>query len=145
MLKRVAYCIFATVSAFSAVTAAAEGLGRHDLARQSGQTALLQAPVQPSPSLTPAKAPPPADNDAKARALLSDIAVIATVIAASRAAYLAMGKPCGCPDHIAANGSRCGLRSAHTKPGGFKPLCFPTDVSPAIIATWRATGGIPPL
>jgi hypothetical protein len=140
MLKRVAYCIFVMASAFSAATAAAEGMSR-----QAGQTALLQAPAQPAPLSNPAKDPTPADETAKTRSLISDVAVIATVIAASRAAYLAMGKPCGCPDHVAANGSRCGLRSAHTKPGGFKPLCFPADVSPAIIDTWRATGGIPPL
>jgi hypothetical protein len=140
MFKHIAYSIFAVASAFSAATASAEGLSR-----QSGQTALLQAPAQPAPSSSPAKPLTPVDEEAKKRSLISDIAVIATVIAASRAAYLAMGKPCGCPDHVAANGSRCGLRSAHTKPGGFKPLCFPTDVSPAIIATWRATGGIPPL
>jgi hypothetical protein len=140
MFKRIAYCVFAVASAFSVATATAEGLSR-----QPGQTALLQAPSQPSPSSVPAKAPTPVDEEATNRSLISDIAVIATVIAASRAAYLAMGKPCGCPDHVAANGSRCGLRSAHTKPGGFKPLCFPTDVSPAIIAAWRATGGIPPL
>jgi hypothetical protein len=140
MLKRIACCVIVVASAFSAATASAEGT-----LRLSDQTALLQSPSQPAPPSSPAKAPIPADEEAKKRSLISDIAVIATVIAASRAAYLAMGKPCGCPDHVAANGSRCGLRSAHSKPGGFKPLCFPTDISPAIIATWRATGGIPPL
>jgi hypothetical protein len=141
MFQRIAYCVFVVASAISAATASAEGMSR-----QSGQTALLQAPAQPAPSSSPAaKAPTPADEEAKKRSLISDIAAIATVIAASRAAYLAMGKPYGCPDHVAANGSRCGLRSAHTKPGGFKPLCFPTDVSPAIIAAWRETGSVPPL
>jgi hypothetical protein len=140
MFKRGAYCILALVNAFSPASVSAEGMSR-----QPGQTALLQAPSQQPPTSVPARTPTPLDEEAKRRSLVSDIAVIATIIAASRTAYLAMGKPCGCPDHIAANGSRCGLRSAHTRQGGFKPLCFPNDVSPAIIATWRATGGIPAL
>lgn len=140
MFKRIAAYVFVVASLFVAATATAEGV-----LRQSGQTALLQAPSPPAPFAAPSQAPAPTDDEAKKRSLVSDVAAIAIVIAASRSAYLAMGKPCGCPDHVAANGSRCGLRSAHTKPSGYKPLCFPTDVSPAIIATWRATGGIPQL
>jgi outer membrane biosynthesis protein TonB len=88
---------------------------------------------------------PPADAEKAKRFALKEAAVIATVIAASRAAYLSMGKPCACPDNVMRNGQACGQRSAHSKPGGYKPLCYPTDVGASIIATWRATGAIPQL
>jgi hypothetical protein len=87
----------------------------------------------------------PADADKAKRLALKDAAVIATVIAASRAAYLGMGKPCAFPDNVMRNGQACGQRSAHSKPGGFKPLCYRTDVGASMIAAWRATGAIPPL
>jgi outer membrane biosynthesis protein TonB len=110
-------------------------------------------PIEPSklerqannqPIESPVAASPPDAEKAK-RFALKDAAVIATVIAASRAAYLRMGKPCACPDNVMRNGQACGQRSAHSKPGGYKPLCYPTDVGASIIATWRATGAIPQL
>jgi hypothetical protein len=110
--------------------------------------AYAEAPVR-HPGQTALLAPPPGtvsgDPDRPRRLSLTDVAVVVAVIAASRAAYLNMGKPCACPDNVAANGSRCGLRSAHSKPGGFKPLCYPTDITAGIIASWRATGTIPSL
>jgi outer membrane biosynthesis protein TonB len=87
----------------------------------------------------------PADAEQAKRYALTDAAVIAAVVAASRAAYLSIGKPCACPDNVMRNGQACGQRSAHSKPGGYKPLCYPTDVGASIIATWRATGAIPQL
>jgi hypothetical protein len=84
-------------------------------------------------------------EQAETRSLMTDVAVIAAVIAASRAAYLAMGKPCACPDNVDLAGRSCGRRSAHSRPGGFKPLCITSDVTAAMIATWRATGAIPTL
>lgn len=48
---------------------------------------------------------------------------------------------CACPYSTARNGSRCGGRSAYSKPGGAAPLCYPDDVSEAMVADYlRRTG-----
>lgn len=44
---------------------------------------------------------------------------------------------CACPYSTARNGSRCGKRSAYSKPGGAAPLCYREDVSPEQINAWR--------
>ena len=36
---------------------------------------------------------------------------------------------CPCPYNRASNGSRCGKRSAYSKPGGYSPFCYPSDIS----------------
>ena len=66
--------------------------------------------------------------------------VIALILAASRAAYHARGRPCACPDDTMRNGRRCGGNSAYSRPGGARPLCYPTDVSPDMLARYRSTG-----
>jgi len=35
---------------------------------------------------------------------------------------------CPCPYNRASNGSRCGKRSAYSRPGGYSPLCYSSDV-----------------
>lgn len=72
-------------------------------------------------------------------------AIIAALIAASVAAYLAMGRPCACPYSSMRNGGSCGNRSAWSKPGGFKPLCYPTDITDVIFANWLKDKKLPPL
>lgn len=48
---------------------------------------------------------------------------------------------CACPYSTARNGSRCGGRSAYSKPGGAAPLCYPDDISEAMVADYlRRTG-----
>jgi len=71
-------------------------------------------------------------------ARLSDQEVAARIVDESRKAYYATGHPCACPDDLARNGSRCGGRSAYSRPGGASPKCYVTDVAPAEIAEWRA-------
>ena len=44
---------------------------------------------------------------------------------------------CPCPYSVARNGSRCGGRSAYSRPGGAAPLCYPADVSAAEVAAHR--------
>lgn len=44
---------------------------------------------------------------------------------------------CPCPYNVARNGSRCGGRSAYSRPGGRSPLCFPTDVTDAMVQEYR--------
>lgn len=54
-------------------------------------------------------------------------------------ATLALAQPTTpCPYSTARNGSRCGRRSAHDRPGGEAPLCFREDVSDEAIARYRA-------
>lgn len=36
---------------------------------------------------------------------------------------------CPCPFNRTRNGSRCGKRSAYSRPGGASPLCYETDVT----------------
>jgi len=41
---------------------------------------------------------------------------------------------CPCPYNISANGKRCGLRSAYSRPGGQSPLCYEGDISRQMLA-----------
>lgn len=81
----------------------------------------------------------------RAKEALTDAAVVLLIIAGSIAAYKAMGRPCACPDDLMRNGRRCGGNSAWARSGGYKPLCFPNDVTPAMIQIYRATKAIPGL
>jgi hypothetical protein len=75
--------------------------------------------------------------------VLTDAAIILVIIAGSIAAYKAMDKPCACPADMMRNGRRCGGNSAWARPGGFKPLCYSTDVTETMIKAYRATKTIP--
>ena len=44
---------------------------------------------------------------------------------------------CPCPYNQARNGSRCGRRSAYSKPGGAEPLCYESDVSDVMVERYR--------
>ena len=35
---------------------------------------------------------------------------------------------CPCPYSIMSNGKKCGKRSAYSKPGGYEPLCYISDI-----------------
>ncbi len=45
---------------------------------------------------------------------------------------------CPCPYSTARNGSRCGRRSAYSRAGGADVLCYPKDVSDALVQQYRA-------
>jgi cell division protein FtsN len=45
---------------------------------------------------------------------------------------------CPCPYNTMRNGRRCGGGSAYSKPGGRSPICFPSDVTEAMIAAFRS-------
>ena len=45
---------------------------------------------------------------------------------------------CPCPYNTTRAGRRCGKRSAYSRPGGASPLCYPSDVSSAMVAQYRA-------
>lgn len=65
---------------------------------------------------------------------LSDAEVAKRIIAESIASYPG---PCACPFNTTRNGSSCGRRSAYSKPGGYSPICYPEDVTPAHIKEYR--------
>lgn len=44
---------------------------------------------------------------------------------------------CPCPWNSDAAGHRCGKRSAHTRPGGYAPLCFPHEISDEQVRAFR--------
>ena len=43
---------------------------------------------------------------------------------------------CPCPYNLARNGSRCGKRSAWSRPGEYSPICFETDVTDEMVRNW---------
>lgn len=68
------------------------------------------------------------------RSGLTDVAIAMLLIQQSRANYPGS---CPCPDDVDRAGRRCGRRSAHSKPSGRSPLCYPEDVSVEAIAAFR--------
>jgi|SRR5215216_6029292 len=81
--------------------------------------------------------PAPPDIKRKVEGALTAAAIAAIIVQASRAQYHARGKPCACPDDTMRNGRACGSRSAYSRPGGAAPLCYPTNVTPAMIESYR--------
>lgn len=44
---------------------------------------------------------------------------------------------CPCPYNAAKNGSRCGKRSAWSRAGGYALLCYPNEVTDAMVKRYR--------
>ena len=47
---------------------------------------------------------------------------------------------CACPYSRANNGSKCGRRSAYSRPGGYQPMCYSSDVQKEMIEEFRRGG-----
>lgn len=45
---------------------------------------------------------------------------------------------CPCPYSVDRAGRSCGKRSAYSKPGGYSPLCYPHDVTPEMIQSYKS-------
>lgn len=103
----------------------------------------LAPPGQPSPQPSSQTQPqsktekPKVTTKQKVEAALTAAAIALILVKASREAYYASGRPCACPDDRMRNGRACGSRSAYSKPGGASPLCSPSDVTPAMIESYR--------
>jgi len=93
------------------------------------------APLSTLPKPTEQAAPSNAKR--KAEVALTAAAIAAILIQASRDRYHATGRPCACPDDTMRNGRACGGRSAYARPGGAAPLCYPHDVTTAMIDDYR--------
>jgi hypothetical protein len=85
----------------------------------------------------PDEKPSASDPKRKVEAALTAAAIAAIIVQASRAQYHAGGRPCACPDDTMRNGRACGGRSAYSRPGGASPLCYPSDVTTAMIESYR--------
>jgi hypothetical protein len=83
-------------------------------------------------------APPEAEAEKPAQVspALSAAAIAKLLISESIAAYPG---PCACPYQSARNGSSCGKRAAYVRPGGYAPLCFAKDITPEMVAEYRAS------
>ena len=64
-----------------------------------------------------------------------DSVLIQRIIAESLDSY---PSSCACPYSRDRAGRRCGKRSAYSKPGGYSPVCFPSDVTKAMIDAFRS-------
>jgi hypothetical protein len=108
---------------------------RQPLSLAPPQSVSLTAPPQAvdQPNATPKLTP-----KQKAEAALTAAAIAALIVAASRQAYYATGRPCACPDDRMRNGRACGSRSAYSRPGGAQPLCSASDVSAKMIEEYRS-------
>jgi hypothetical protein len=127
----------------------AYSVGRQNVPSSSGPVAVMTSPPtvmaqapnssSPTPSAKADLSDKPArpDNKRKVEAALTAAAIAAIIVQASRDQYHATGKPCACPDDTARNGSACGGRSAYSRPGGAEPLCYPSDVTAAMIEQYR--------
>ena len=68
-----------------------------------------------------------------------DEQIIQNIISESIANY---SGNCPCPYNKASNGSSCGRRSAYSKVGGYAPICYTQDVTPAMVSTYKHKHGI---
>ncbi len=92
--------------------------------------ALVSAFVAASSFTTPSSA---AAAESKPKRL-SDDQIRKILIEESIATY---DGNCPCPYSTARNGSRCGKRSAYSRPGGAAPLCYPKDVTAEMVQEYR--------
>jgi hypothetical protein len=66
---------------------------------------------------------------------LTDAQVRERIIKESIANY---SGSCPCPYNTARNGSRCGGRSAYSRPGGQAPICYSEDISDDMVRRYRS-------
>ena len=68
---------------------------------------------------------------------MSDEEIIQVIIYKSIATHRGN---CACPYNRTTNGSKCGRRSAYSRPGGYQPMCYPSDVPKEMIEEFRRAG-----
>jgi len=134
---------------FAQLPATAQVPAKPVLRHEPARTPLAKAPApldlalrtqQPASQRPPQTATTPAEQPSKQKhtaEILTAAAIAALIVAESRRAYHARGRPCACPDDSMRNGRACGGRSAYSRPGGAAPLCYPTDVSESMIKAYR--------
>ena len=130
---RTALIIALTIAATAST--AAESL---NVADRRVAEAPISAPI-PSPISPPGMRHVPAPNSASTQdpKTMEVAAIAAVIIAASVVGYTGN---CSCPQNTDKAGRSCGKRAAYHRPGGWKPLCFTTDVTLKMIDRFRQTG-----
>jgi len=103
---------------------------RHERTQREGWIAQKRLRSEP-----PAQVEEPAKPSVPATAALSTAAISKLLIAASIEAY---PSSCACPYQSDRGGRSCGRRSAYSRPGGFAPLCYAKDITPQMVASYRA-------
>ncbi|WP_394109382.1 SH3 domain-containing protein [Xanthobacter autotrophicus] len=98
---------------FSRLLSPTDGPGEGDAAK----------PAKPVPEVKPPAAP-----------ALSLAIIAQRLIAESRASY---PSSCACPYDTDRAGRRCGARSAYSKPGGYAPICYESDVTAQMVEKYR--------
>lgn len=108
---------------------------RDQLTQRDGWMATRFLATRPKPR---DEKPPEKKSKAKEREIsaptIPDSTIIQRIIAESLASY---PSSCACPYNRDRGGRRCGKRSAYSKPGGYAPICYPQDVSKAMIDAFR--------
>lgn len=66
---------------------------------------------------------------------LSNAQIVAILMNESQGRYRGS---CPCPFYTDRAGRRCGRRSAYSRPGGASPLCYASDVTPAMITAFKS-------
>jgi hypothetical protein len=72
-------------------------------------------------------------------ATLTNTQIKQAVIQESLASYPGT---CPCPYNVDRRGHSCGRRSAFSRPGGYAPVCYATQVTPAMVAEYRHAHGL---
>lgn len=85
-------------------------------------------------SAAPAMADQPSAGALSSQPAMTDEQIRQAIIRESIARY---SGNCPCPYNADRAGRRCGARSAHSRPGGASPKCFPSDVSDAEVQRFR--------
>lgn len=106
------------------------GLARNCWHMLNGEAIALTLPSSQNTNASSAATQESSSNDS-----LTDQQIRQILIQQSIAAY---SGSCACPYNRASNGSRCGGRSAYSRPGGESPLCYDRDVSQEMISRYRA-------
>src|SRR6266516_7627571 len=125
--KPAAFAAPVSPSIATTVTSSATNNSAPAIKTQPEKVAATHAPEKPAPP----------EVKRKVEGALTAAAIAAIIVQASRAQYHARGKPCACPDDTMRNGGACGGRSAYSRPRGGAPLCYPSDVTAAMIETYR--------
>jgi len=73
------------------------------------------------------------------QAAVTDAQVKQAIIQASLADYPGS---CPCPYNHDRRGHLCGRRSAYSRPGGYAPMCYDSQVTAAMIAAYRRVHGL---
>jgi hypothetical protein len=107
---------------------------RHSLTQIDGYVAVSRLRDTPpeGKEKEEVKAPTKADT-----AIVLTVSAIAALLIAESVADYRSTRPCACPYNQTRTGASCGGRSAWSRPGGAKPLCYPTDITSAMISAFR--------